>query len=135
MVVVAATVDVVGGVVVVVVVVVVVLVVVGAVALGWVVGLGGAVVVVAGTVTRAVVVVVSAGGTVGVGGGDGFGIGRPESSAATTSAMNAARARVAARFRCTASTYDAESLAAAVFAHSARTHNRWPLHHCRSALV
>ena len=35
---------------------------------------------------------------------------------------------------CTASAYDVESLAAAVFAHSATTHSRWPLHHCRSAL-
>ncbi len=78
-------------------------------------------------------VVVTAGGITGVGGGCGFGIGRPVSNAATTSAMNAARARVAARLMCTASTYDAESLAAAVFAHSATTHSRWPLHHCRSA--
>ncbi len=94
-----------------------------------------AVVVVAGSVaTAVVVVVVTAGGIAGVGGGCGFGIGRPVSKAATTSAMNVARARVAARLMCTASTYDPESLAAAVLAHSATTHSRWPLHHCRSAL-
>ena len=47
------------------------------------------------SVSSAVVgLVVTAGGIVGVGGGCGFGIGRPVSKAATTSAMNVAWARV-----------------------------------------
>ena len=67
--------------------------VVGALVVAGVVGFDGEVVagVVVVEVTGAVatVVVVSAGGIVGVGGGCGFGIGRPVRSVATTSAMNA----------------------------------------------
>lgn len=102
-------------------------VVVAVAAMVLVVGTGRVVVVVAAVVVVLLIVVVGASGVgivgiVGVttGNGRGFGRGRPSNSARTASRMNAALAPVAARVRCTESTYDAPSVALGVSAQSAR---------------
>ena len=69
----------------------------------------------------------------GVGNGAGFGIGRPDIRAPTTSRMNDARASAPAAVKCTESTYEAGSLAAGVSAQSASTHRCRAAHHARAA--